>query len=498
MDASKTYDVQRLIELINDSNDFNEVKSLDILPEPDIDDGYYFISYSHKDYKKVLVDILLYKEAGLKIWYDRGLEAGKNWVDDACKRIDSFNCKGFVAYLSDNYSVSEACKKELQQAKDSKQDILFISLNNEKSETSIRYDEPNKVSYVRRLKAKPLLEFKEGPYSNIPFKKSVVLLKAINDRNAQYVEVPEFVTIDGKKRRVYGIGSFAFANCVNLKQIKLNKGLSYISKDAFFNCFSLKKVILDTPGRLLIFRVTVLENCFTNCFDLRNEDQFEYVGKSKIPVISFKKTFVNCDNIESWKIKEPFYFADSSFMNANNLKTFDFNRQTIIAKGMFCDCKKLESIEIGKMEKLEGYAFANCSSLKEFTCKNPLRYIGPYAFAECESLKRITLNERLKSIWEYAFANCVSLEEIRLPKSLRTLHLDTFYGTSNLKRVIIDSPRVSVLKDSKTVIHAGIACAFSDSVSLYVRKKNSINLKGMKQVTSDLEGYLKYEVAIND
>lgn len=69
--------LQEIISFIKNSTSFAEVRNAEVLPEPDQDDGFYFISYSHKDYKAVLTDIVKYSGEGLKIWYDRFWNPGK-------------------------------------------------------------------------------------------------------------------------------------------------------------------------------------------------------------------------------------------------------------------------------------------------------------------------------------------------------------------------------------------------------------------------------------
>ena len=73
------------IKRIEQTESLNEV-SLECLP-PVQTDKYYFVSYSHKDYKLVYKDIFYLQQNGFSIWYDRGMEAGKNWKETAEKYI---------------------------------------------------------------------------------------------------------------------------------------------------------------------------------------------------------------------------------------------------------------------------------------------------------------------------------------------------------------------------------------------------------------------------
>ena len=69
---------------------------------------YYFISYSHKDYKTVYPDLFMLENEKLNFWYDRGIPAGSNWKDIATKYIAPFDCKGVIFYISENSLLSNA------------------------------------------------------------------------------------------------------------------------------------------------------------------------------------------------------------------------------------------------------------------------------------------------------------------------------------------------------------------------------------------------------
>ena len=84
------YTLTEKIKLILDSKSIEEVQAKSIMPETRITNDYYFISYSHKDYKLVFPLILELLEKGLNIWYDRGLENGLSWLDYVKKKVYSY------------------------------------------------------------------------------------------------------------------------------------------------------------------------------------------------------------------------------------------------------------------------------------------------------------------------------------------------------------------------------------------------------------------------
>ena len=106
------YSIEEKLQIIRDSSSLNDILSQNIMPDPDSGEGYYFVSYSHKDYKEVLTVILQLRELGIKIWYDRGLETGKSWSEEVKRRIFSYHCKGVMFFASERFFASDSTLQE--------------------------------------------------------------------------------------------------------------------------------------------------------------------------------------------------------------------------------------------------------------------------------------------------------------------------------------------------------------------------------------------------
>ena len=102
------YTLEQKIQIIENSNSFADLNK-EVLPRAYKED-YYFVSYSHKDYKQVMKDILLLEDQGVNVWYDSDMHIGENWEDVAEMYISKFHCKGIIFYLSKNSILSKACK----------------------------------------------------------------------------------------------------------------------------------------------------------------------------------------------------------------------------------------------------------------------------------------------------------------------------------------------------------------------------------------------------
>ncbi len=77
---------------------------------------YIFISYSHKDYKKVYSDLADMYESDIPFWYDSGLPAGKNWDDVVREKMTDPRCAGIIFYLSENLFLSRSIQTEIKIA----------------------------------------------------------------------------------------------------------------------------------------------------------------------------------------------------------------------------------------------------------------------------------------------------------------------------------------------------------------------------------------------
>lgn len=106
------FDVEQYIKKLEQSE---SIQNCEGVPVPDITEkqNYIFISYSHKDYKKVYADLAYLYREGVRFWYDRGLPAGKNWDAEVKERLESPRCSGVIFYLSENMFLSKSVNEEI-------------------------------------------------------------------------------------------------------------------------------------------------------------------------------------------------------------------------------------------------------------------------------------------------------------------------------------------------------------------------------------------------
>ena len=80
-----------------------------LLPRLKKDQNYIFISYSHRDYKKVYQDLADLRESGVPFWFDKDLPVGESWIKAVRKRLADPRCRGVIFYLSTDLFVGQSC-----------------------------------------------------------------------------------------------------------------------------------------------------------------------------------------------------------------------------------------------------------------------------------------------------------------------------------------------------------------------------------------------------
>lgn len=88
------------------------------------DEDYIFISYAHRDSQLVWPIIERLQKDGFRVWYDEGIDPGGQWDDIIAGRIQRSGL--FLAFLSENYLLSENCQDELSFARDLRKNQLLL------------------------------------------------------------------------------------------------------------------------------------------------------------------------------------------------------------------------------------------------------------------------------------------------------------------------------------------------------------------------------------
>ncbi len=93
-------------------------------------EDYAFISYSHDDTKEVIPVLSKLQRLGYRVWYDEGIEEGKNWRIFVGEKI--INCKDFILFSSKNAIESKNVEAEISGALDIDKKIITIKMDDSK------------------------------------------------------------------------------------------------------------------------------------------------------------------------------------------------------------------------------------------------------------------------------------------------------------------------------------------------------------------------------
>lgn len=87
---------------------------------------FVFISYSHRDSERVFAEISWLKDQAVNIWYDEGIEAGREWRDEIASAISG--AKVLIYFVTPNSVGSENCRNEVNFAADEQIPIVTVYL----------------------------------------------------------------------------------------------------------------------------------------------------------------------------------------------------------------------------------------------------------------------------------------------------------------------------------------------------------------------------------
>ncbi len=334
------------LQIIRDSHSINDDAVREVLPDPNGDNGYYFVYYPETLYKEALIDIVLYSAGNLRIWYDRRLEHGSWWEEEMLDKIGEYNCIGVIVYLNKETLLSpffyKLCRKISQLHKN------YCSVNYEKdgirtlsgsavlntlphgkisaeskelyekmfsnSVTFIHGDAPinEKIRAIRMLKREDLYAY--------TYSEGEATVVAVKDIFAEELTIPSHTERDGKLYTVTKIAALTFANCKFLKNI-------------YF------------PETIREIGFTAKPEALKNCKVLNSQD-FQKI-ETAADAINLGRTFSGCSSLSEIVLPQSMErVAAETFFECKNLRSIDFGGAKYIHSEAICS-------EFGKLESKE-------------------------------------------------------------------------------------------------------------------------------------------------
>ncbi len=480
----KELTIEEKIAEIKNTNTYQDVKN-DWFP-PYYEKEYYFVSYSHKDYKLVYESLhrLQSGEKRLNLWYDHNLTPGRDWEIEARRYIYDFNCKGVIFFLSENAVLSQSIHKEIEFVKNSGKSYLSINLPCEKIKGHIgeylaaaqmlellkqqgyeieNYDEKSavlnetfnsKITFLRfnqeiEEQIDKILSLKRQPLLNID--KGDRMVTSINDINVLEIKKEDFDYYEdnyyvlNQHGTATRIGPCAFANCHNLEKIELPDILTGIYKYVFYDCKSLKKISLHKNIRI------IEAEAFYGCS-----------GLECIMVDGSNNKYSSQDGILYNKERTEIIYVPQAIKGEVTIP----QSITSIDRNAFAGCTNLKSIIISNSVKSIGScAFFRCENLTSIIISDGVTSIGDYAFDGCTKLIQtqggvqyvdkwvvdcdtslivVDLRTDTKGIANSAFRNCESLESIIIPTGVTSIGSGVFFNCTSLTSITIPNGVISI------------------------------------------------------
>ena len=280
------------------------------------------------------------------------------------------------------------------------------------------------------------------------------------------------------------IGTRAFQNCTNIKEVIIPDAVECILIEAFMDCTSLEKITLPRKYSDITFRT--FKNCtalkeviipgrvfgigaeaFANCTSLESVTipaSVTHYSKNAFVGCTIKNLYIS--SLNAWlnstfnnSNANPLYCAENLYLNQTLLTTLEINQDIpdiafmgydkltkvvignsvkTIGKSAFYGCSGLTEVVFGnKVETIDTMAFANCTKLNELQLPSSLQTISYRAFAECSSLQTITVANGLQSLGDYAFSSCSSLRAVDLPATITYMGIASFEKCASLESITI-------------------------------------------------------------
>ncbi|MBR6334532.1 MAG: leucine-rich repeat protein [Clostridia bacterium] len=239
------------------------------------------------------------------------------------------------------------------------------------------------------------------------------------------------------------VGTMAFFNCTSLKHINLPAGLTCIEELCLGNCHSLEEIVV--PENVDEIKM----QAFTHCYNLKNivfSEKLERIGD---------KAFYECRSLEALSLTDSVTsVGEFAFYGCSNLKTagpkgggydYEFEWTESIPSYAFSGCYGLTSITIPDgVTSIGDSAFSGCTGLTSVTIGNSVTSIGDCTFYNCTRLTSVTIGNSVTSIGNSAFYNCAGLTSINIPDSVTSVGRYSFAYCTKLTSVNIGNGVTSI------------------------------------------------------
>lgn len=251
-----------------------------------------------------------------------------------------------------------------------------------------------------------------------------VQLSGISNPPSTDIVIPECIFYNGVSYAVVSIGKNCFANS-SITSVVIPKSVVLIEEQAFYNCSSLREVIIEDGDSII--SINSSKPCFGSTTASALNLSKLYLGRS---LVSTGSQFSNQPKLSDVTIGPLVKSLPAGFMYYNSAITSITLPSGLesIGSSAFENCSNLTDVygldENSVMSELPSYIFRNCTKLRNISLPYNLRIIGHHAFNSCSSLQSIVIPATIDSIGRCTFDYCSNLREVTIEDGLSTLFFD--------------------------------------------------------------------------
>ena len=280
--------------------------------------------------------------------------------------------------------------------------------------------------------------------------------------------------------KLKSIGSYAFYGCTSLVSVKTPDTLTSLGGSAFYGCTSLEEAEINGTN----LNLGSSKDVFYDCSGLKKVVFGDGVTALPIGNGLYNGPFTGCTSLEEVVVGSGVTVIPNHFLNANNWSMKPNPRNVsfageITSVGYYslpcqslsslkirlavgckvesyafygCPAVSLDNIDFSKIISIGEYSFAWCSGLKGKIDISNVSSIGERTFYGCSGITSVRFSDNLKSIGASAFSGCTSLVSVKTPDTLTSLGGSAFYGCTSLEEAEINGTNLN-LGSSKDVFY---------------------------------------------
>lgn len=263
----------------------------------------------------------------------------------------------------------------------------------------------------------------DGFYYQINTEHKTAALLGISSYSSPNLVLVESFDYNETTYQVTSISRKAFYNS-SITSVSIPKTVLTVGDQAFYNCSSLREVILS-DGTSPLFFESPTSSCFGSSNDSSNNLKSLYVGRSFD--FTYHSPFSYQPNLVDVLIGPFVSSLPANFLDhdtALTSLTIPSNVQSL-GSSAFDFCENLTNVvfvdEGSKLLSIPSYGFRGCSKLTSISIPSATRTIEDHAFSGCSSLESIYIPASVDSVMHCAFDNCLSLHSVVIADGLSSI-----------------------------------------------------------------------------